>query len=44
MNSVKDNFEALKAKKEATRKLLAQRNLEDLSEVPRLPECSQIKR
>jgi hypothetical protein len=40
INSVKDNFEALKAKKEATRKLLAQSNLEDLSEV--LNNCGEI--
>ena len=40
INSVKDNFEALKAKIEATRKLLAQSNLEDLSEV--LNNCAEI--
>jgi tetratricopeptide (TPR) repeat protein len=40
INDVKDYFEALKAKKEATRKLLAQSNLEDLSEV--LNNCAEI--
>lgn len=40
INSVKDYFEALKAKKEATRKLLEQSNLEDLSEV--LNNCGEI--
>jgi tetratricopeptide (TPR) repeat protein len=40
INSVKDYFEALKAKKEATKKLLAQSNLEDLSEV--LNNCAEI--
>ncbi|MFN3785127.1 MAG: AHH domain-containing protein [Spirosomataceae bacterium] len=40
INSVKDYFESIKAKKEATRKLLAQSNIEDLSEV--LNNCGEI--
>jgi hypothetical protein len=40
INDVKDYFAELKAKKEATRKLLAQSNLEDLSEV--LNNCGEI--